>query len=363
MRRSLSSFTLAPVAAACLLLPPLGAWLAGRPLRQFFRFPPPLDIPAYPKFSWWAIGLTALGIALLLVPWLVRRRPDSAAPAVARPARPFPWWGWLGIGWTAAWWILAWTRFPWFAWAQRFTFTPLWLGFIIVVNALTWRRRGSCLLVNEPRRLVRLFSASAAFWWGFEYLNRFVRNWHYLGVEDFGAIAYAANASVCFSTVLPAVASVREWLGGFPRLQRALASGPPWRWLDRRGPGPILVLLGAVGLVATGAQPLYFYPALWVAPLLLAVGLARVRGEPGWWNDIAVGDWHEAASWMLAAPVCGLCWEMWNYHSLAQWIYTVPFAQRWQVFEMPLAGYAGYVAFGLECAIAAAWCGKVSSER
>lgn len=363
MRRPLSTATLAPVAASCLLLPPLGAWLAGRPLRQFFRFPPPLEIPTYPQFSWWAIGLTAAGVAALVVPWLFRRRSDIPAPPVEAVTRPFPWWGWLGIGWTSAWWILAWTRFPWFGWAQRFTFTPLWLGLIVGVNALTWRRQGSCLLVDERRVLGRLFAASAVFWWGFEYLNRFVRNWHYLGVEDFGAVAYAVNATICFSTVLPAVASVREWLGGFPPLERTLASGPAWRWLDRGGAGQALMVAGVAGLVATGAQPLYLYPALWVAPLLLTVGLARVRGEAGWWNDLATGDWREAAGWMLAALVCGVFWEMWNYHSLAQWIYTVPFAQRWLVFEMPLAGYAGYIAFGLECAVAVAWSGKERGER
>ncbi|HVZ64008.1 MAG TPA: hypothetical protein VG936_05415 [Lacunisphaera sp.] len=358
MRRPLSIFTLAPAAVACLLLPPLGAWLAGRPLRQFFRFPPPLEIPDYPRFSWWAIGLTAAGVTVLVLPWLFRRRSNATAPATEGTTHSFPWWGWLGVAWIAAWWALAWTRLPWFAEAQRFTFTPLWLGFIVVVNALTWRRRGACLLANEPPKLARLFAASAVFWWGFEYLNRFVRNWHYLGVEDFGAIGYTLNASVCFATVLPAVTSVREWLGGFPQLERVLAFGPVWRWLDWRGTGPALVLIGAAGLLATGAQPLYFYPALWVAPLLLVVGLARVRGEEGWWNDFAAGDWREVGRWMIAAPICGVFWEMWNYHSLAKWIYTVPFAQRWQIFEMPLAGYAGYIAFGLECAIAVAWCGK-----
>ena len=52
---------------------------------------------------------------------------------------------------------------------------------------------------------------------------------------------------------------------------------------------------------------------------------------------------------MTAALVCGFFWELWNWQSVAKWVYTVPGVQRWHVFEMPLLGYAGYLPFGLEC--------------
>jgi len=48
-------------------------------------------------------------------------------------------------------------------------------------------------------------------------------------------------------------------------------------------------------------------------------------------------------------------WELWNYRSLAKWVYTVPFVQRWPIFAMPLLGYTGYLPFGLECVLAVAW--------
>jgi len=46
---------------------------------------------------------------------------------------------------------------------------------------------------------------------------------------------------------------------------------------------------------------------------------------------------------------------MWNWPSAAKWIYTVPYVDRWHVFEMPLLGYAGYLGFGLECAVVVEW--------
>jgi len=44
---------------------------------------------------------------------------------------------------------------------------------------------------------------------------------------------------------------------------------------------------------------------------------------------------------------------MWNYYSLSKWSYTVPYVNRFQLFEMPILGYAGYLPFGLECMVAA----------
>jgi hypothetical protein len=352
------------VLAGCGLLPLIGAWVAGRELAPLLRFPPPLEIPACPAFSWIAAAAVMGIVSAIALPWLRRwgvlsppRWASSTSlrnPTIA-PRHRFPFWGRAALAWIALWWWLAWTRQPWFAWGQRYTFTPLWLGLILVVNALTWRRTGTCLLRRAPRQLAALFAASAAFWWFFEWLNRFVRNWHYLGVVDVGAFAYALHTSVCFSTVLPAVTSVREWLGTCGSLQARLADGPTWRVLNRPGLAWWLMAVGATGLLLTGIWPVYFYAALWSAPLLLAVGFALLRRRVGWWTPIAVGDWRDAGSWALASLTCGVFWELWNYHSLAKWIYTVPYVQGWPVFEMPLLGYAGYLPFGLECAIAVAW--------
>jgi hypothetical protein len=68
---------------------------------------------------------------------------------------------------------------------------------------------------------------------------------------------------------------------------------------------------------------------------------------------VAGGDWQRICRYGLAALICGFFWEMWNLHSLAKWIYFVPYVDRFHLFEMPLLGYAGYLPFGLECAVIA----------
>src|SRR5271165_108268 len=74
-------------------------------------------------------------------------------------------------------WTLAWSRFAWFKPLQSFTSTPLWISYVVLVNSLTHRRTGYCLLTHKTSYLIALFPASALFWWYFEYLNRFAQNW------------------------------------------------------------------------------------------------------------------------------------------------------------------------------------------
>ncbi len=38
----------------------------------------------------------------------------------------------------------------------------------------------------------------------------------------------------------------------------------------------------------------------------------------------------------------------WNFWAFPKWQYTIPFVEFAKVFEMPLPGYGGYLAFGLE---------------
>jgi len=265
----------------------------------------------------------------------------------------------LGIGA----WILAWTRFPWFAGLQMFTFTPLWLAYVVVVNALTYRRGGRCMLVDRPAHLLRLFVFSAVFWWFFEYLNRFVQNWHYVGIGALPPWKYFVFATLPFSTVLPAVLSTAEWLATFPRLTEGLADGPRLAPSRPRLASAVALVLAGAGLAGIGVFPDLLFPLLWVSPLAILVALQSLSGGETVLTDVTRGDWRQVVRLALAALVCGVFWELWNYHSLAKWVYTVPYVNRFKVFEMPVLGYAGYLPFGLECAIIAGLVERWATRR
>jgi hypothetical protein len=341
-------------------LPLVGAWIGGRNLAELFRFPPPLALPLdYVRFSWGATIAVLTVLVAAFAPWIrhLRRTCDRLTPAPSsRPSiRRSPLWMWVALFWTAGWWVLAWHRWAWFEPLQRYTFFPLWFGFIVLVNGATERRTGSCLMRRAPARWLALFAASAACWWVFEWLNRFVRNWHYLNVADFGPLGYAVHATVCFATVLPAVSAAAEWLDSHPRWTALVAHGPAWRWLGRRDAAVVLALMSFGSLVATGIWPNWTYPSLWISPLAICLAASILDGRRGLAREIAEGNWTRAGTWMIAALACGFFWELWNWRSAAKWIYTVPGVERWHVFEMPALGYAGYLGFGLECLLVTEW--------
>jgi hypothetical protein len=328
-------------------LPLLGVYLAGKPVSRYLEFPPLTRYVEHAPFDWPAFIGLAVVIAALLVPVvsLITMAPPTG---VTRP-RPFPWWTYGGLGITMVAWALAWSRFQWFEALQSFTFTPLWVGYLLVINGWTVRRTGSCLLLRHPDYFLGLFLLSALFWWFFEYLNRFVQNWYYVGGDNFSAWEYAIHATLPFSTVLPAVMSTTEWLASFPRLNLAFRRLQPVRLSRPRALGWLGLLLAGAGLMGIGIWPDYLFPLLWMSPVLIVTSLQAVFDEETIFAGLARGDWRAICLPALAAVVCGFFWEMWNEGSLAHWEYTIPFVHRFQIFEMPILGYAGYFPFGLEC--------------
>ena len=333
-----------------LLLPLAGAATMGKPLAVYLQFPPETpDLPHVPFSLPVFLGLTLLILAAT-VPLLLRLISFRRKDGPRNPVMPFPWWGWAGAGLGAASWILAWSRIPWMSGFQAHTFTPLWIAFILLVNAFTVRRTGRCLMLSRTRPFLLLFPVSAGFWWSFEYLNRFVGNWRYVGGTDFGQVEYFIFSTLPFSTVLPAVLSVRELLLSSPRFDGAFRK---WRPLSPASPGAIglaALLLSCAGLFAVGIAPDAAFPLVWVAPPTLLLSLAALRREPHSLSGIASGDWRPAVSSVIAALLCGIFWETWNFGSYAKWVYSIPYVDALHIFEMPLLGYAGYLPFGLACA-------------
>lgn len=337
-------------------LPLLGVAVAGKPVAQYLEFPPVTRYVDHAPFSWaWFIG-TAVFVLTVVSPFLIRiltaRVPTDASRFTSHASR-LPWWGWLGLGITAVAWVLAWNRFDWLGELQRHTFTPLWIGYILVVNALTVRRSGRCMLLNRPRFFLALFPLSAAFWWFFEYLNRFVQNWNYAGISEIGPLEYFFYATPPFATVLPAVLGTTEWLATFARLDGPLANLWVIRLRHAKLAGWCVLVLSGAGLMGIGVWPDYLFPLLWISPLLIITGLQAIRGETTIFAFVTRGDWRPIWQPALAALLCGIFWEMWNFKSLAHWEYTVPYVHAFKIFEMPLLGYAGYLPFGLECVVIA----------
>jgi len=267
---------------------------------------------------------------------------EGARAARGRSAeRRFPFHGWIGLLLVAIAWPLSW-GLP--GLRTHLLFFPLWLGYILSVDALVLRHGGSSLLSRAPRDFTLLFFASVPGWWLFEALNLRARNWLYLGSEQFSDLEYALLASLSFSTVVPAVVETAELVRGCAWTER-LARGPRLTFLAR--PWPCLAI-GAAMLALLVAWPRVFYPLLWLGVLFVLDPLSSLAGKRSLGVRLARGDWRSAVSLALGALACGFFWELWNDHSYPKWIYRTPGVEFAYLFEMPLPGYLGYLPFGLE---------------
>jgi hypothetical protein len=349
-RRLLLNF--AVLSGTLLGLPLIGVYLSGRPVERYLEFPPQTRYVVHAPFSPTAFAVFTLVILAVILPLVIRgidRFKKCLPESPGRIYRPFPWWGWAGLVSGIFSWILAWSRFSWFSAFQPHTFSPLWFSYILVVNALDFQRNGNSLMTDRRGYFLLLFPVSAVFWWFFEFMNRFVQNWYYQGAA-FSPWSYFWYATLPFSTVLPAVLSTRQYLLSLKWIMDGYRKFRPLVIPHPRIVALTFLLISSGSLVAIGVWPNYLFPFLWISPLLIVICLQTLMKQHHAFLELVKGDWSGVISAALAAFVCGVLWEMWNYFSLAKWEYEIPLVDRFLVFEMPLLGYAGYLPFGLECA-------------
>ena len=250
--------------------------------------------------------------------------------------------GWIGLALVALFWTLNWSlaglRTHW-------GFFPLWLGYSLTVDALVFHRRGHSLLTRNPAAYAGLFLVSAPAWWLFELINVRTQNWLYLGEEAFTSLEYALLSTVSFSTVMPAVFGTAEFMGTLRPL-RTLGPGLAVQ------PTPALLLgmfgTGGLMLFLVLAWPEIFFPLVWTAVYCLIEPVNARRGYRSLLDDITRGDWRPVIALGCGCLVCGFFWEMWNFYSYPKWIYRIPYAGWLPLFEMPIAGFLGYLPFSLE---------------
>lgn len=254
----------------------------------------------------------------------------------------FPARGYVGVVLVAIFWYLNWNlsglRTHW-------GFFPLWLGYCLTIDAITYYKKGSSLISRNLKGYISLFLVSAPSWWLFELLNKPGNYWSYTAREYFSDLEYFLLASVSFSTVIPAVFGTSEWVGTFSKIRNM----PAWIKIGRKRHEVVLFfILGVIMLFVVLFLPDYGAPFLWMSVFLIIDPLNVWLGNRSILQETGNGNWNPVITLWVGCLICGFFWEMWNYHSNPKWIYDVPGVNFWHVFEMPAPGYLGYLPFSLE---------------
>lgn len=269
---------------------------------------------------------------------MIRHRlPIAQTTETAIPRRLF-----AGLLLIAVFWGASWLGPEQLGWHSFF---PLWLGYILTVDAVVAMRRGTSIFQRSPRAFMLLFIFSAPLWWGFELANLRIDNWHYTLPHHYSWLQYHLEATIAFSTVLPAVLETTELLASV-KLPRVFRRARPI--FTGEHIAQICVLLGITMILAALAFPRYCFPFLWIGPFFIVDPANDLRGRPSLLGQARRGDWRMAVSLALAGLICGFFWEMWNSRAMPKWTYSVPYAGNPKLFEMPVLGYGGYIPFAFE---------------
>src|ERR1043166_2875404 len=112
------------------------------------------------------------------------------------------------------------------------------------------------------------------------------------------------------------------------------------------------VLVGALFCVLPPFAPAEWrgqlWALVWMGPFFLLEPFNYRRGMPSIFRDWERGDLSRTLQLFTAGALCGLLWEFWNMWAFKKWVYIFPAGQAPKYFEMPLAGFLGFLPFALD---------------
>lgn len=372
MQTNSSRLALIAAVLAMIVLPLITSWFAypDTHLPPGFGLFPPLFVETPPAFNLTIfIVLALIEIAFILFfvfPQWFGFKPVAPSPKPSLKALPM--WFWLGLGVTLFFWWLMWTRETIFGSLVYYAFTPMWWGFIFVLDGLTYRySNGYSLFASKPKTFLISAIVSVGGWFFFEYFDYFaLGNWYYPNtvIPSLSHSTIVVLFLIAYSTVWPAVFEWYTLLNAFPKLANRYSQGPKLVL-----PAKLLLCLSFILFAAVPFWPYPLFWAMWIAPLIGVAGILMMCNIWTPFNALANGNWSPVLLMALSSLFNGFFWEVWNFGSAHPatpvtnpnyWIYDIPYVNVIHIFaEMPLLGFFGYLPFGVLVWVVFIWAGKV----
>ncbi len=220
---------------------------------------------------------------------------------------------------------------------QYFFYATSWWSYIVFIDATLFLKYKRFFILS--RSLFVLIIFSSGYWCLFELINIRLQNWSYIHLPSEIAFRYLGYF-LGFGTVIPAIYVTQEAIK--PALEKIRIQPTHIRYYSLYA-----MMFGGVAFILTIAAPKYCFPLAWVFALFFFDGINYGLGFSSLVRDLQEGRVENILSSAIAGFICGFLWEFWNFWSLSKWVYSVPFFSKGKMFEMPLPGYIGFIAFGL----------------
>jgi hypothetical protein len=218
-----------------------------------------------------------------------------------------------------------------------------WWSFILFLDSLNFRIRGSSPLSRSCNHFFLLAYLSVFAWIVFELINLRLKNWSYHNLPAH-TLERWAGYFVAFASVIPALQELSYFFQEVLRGKNLSFFSVKVKPVGLRA----LVLIGLVFFVLFMLWPRIFFPLPWLCLCFILDPINYRRHNDSLLRGFEKGDWNRFWSWVFAGLVAGILWEMWNFWAGSHWEYSLPFFNFCRVFHMPILGYMGFLPFSLE---------------
>lgn len=258
----------------------------------------------------------------------------------------FKFYGWLGLLMIAAGEISLIFQND-FTLAKELTFwtTPIcWWGYLFFMDALIFSIKGNSLINNKTKEFFLQLFLSVIFWGIFEVYNLYLRNWTYINLPENIVIRYFGYL-VSFTTIMPGMFMTAELLNisGIFRSFRIVKLEVSNKLIYT------FLCVGLIFLIVPLLVPQhiaqYLFLLVWIGFILLLEPIAYSSGANSLLKDLENSTLNRILCLSFSGLICGFLWEFWNYWATSKWIYTVPYTPGIKIFEMPIAGFLGFIPF------------------
>lgn len=228
-------------------------------------------------------------------------------------------------------------------------FTPLvWVGYILIVDAIVYMLKGNSLLMNRKLKFIQLACLSVIFWYIFEIFNQTIgfKGWIYVNLPE-STLTTFLMGSLSFATIIPAIFETSELVRQFHLFNKVkLKVKIPTNKL-------LLNTIVFVGIIFLVMPFLIVTHWVWVFVwtgfiLLLEPILYFYHDEKSLIMQIKKRKFNTIISLFVAGYICGFLWEFWNYWAYTKWYYVIPLLENIKIFEIPAIGFLAYGPFALE---------------